>query len=219
MQSDGTFEATTLVLAVGEIRAVGVGRAGATSEFSAPFPASARQRIPARAGDGELHWVAVEGAERPVREALESFGDDELRAAWRWSADAGWQGWSPSVPEELNTLRTVRGGEALLLQLAPGPPRDFFSTESAAGVGAAIELSRGFNYISWTGFRTQAADALARLQREQPRLVSIVEQWDAEEQRWRVIWPEAPGAWSPPDWGAPVLRIRATRDGVWGQGP
>ena len=219
VRSDGAFEATTLVLAVGEIRAVGVGRAGATSEFSAPFPAPARQRIPARAGDGELHWVAVEGAERPVGEALESFGDDELRAAWRWSVDAGWQGWSPHVPEELNTLRTVRGGEALLLQLAPGPPRDFFSTESASGVGAALELRRGFNYISWTGFWTQAAEALAHLEREQPGLVSIVEQWDFEEQRWRVIWPEAPGAWSPPDWGAPVLRIRATRDGVWSQGP
>ena len=217
VQSDGTFEAATLVLAESDIRAVGVGRAGATSEFSAPFPAPARQRIPARNGESELHWVAVEGAERPVGEALASFGV-ELRAAWRWGGEAGWQGWSPRVPDELNTLRTVRGGDALLLQLAPGPPRDFFSTESTAGVGATIGLRRGFSYISWTGFRTQAADALARLAREQPGLLSIVEQWDSEEQRWRVIWPEAPGAWSPPAWGAPVLRIRATRDGVWAQG-
>ena len=64
VQGDGAFEAVTLVLAEGEIRAVGIGRGGATSEFSAPFSAPARQTIPARAGESELHWAAVEGAAR-----------------------------------------------------------------------------------------------------------------------------------------------------------
>ncbi len=219
---DGAFEAVTLVLAEGEIRAVGIARGGATSEFSAPFSAPARQTIPARAGESELHWAAVEGAARPVGEALAPLRG-ELRAAWRWSADEGWRGWSPLTPGDLNTLRTVGGGDALLLQLAPGPAYTYFSTESAVdadeGAPAVIELRRGFNVVSWNGPWTQASDALARLEAAQPGLLSIVEQWDRDEQRWRVIWPEAAGAWQPPPWGAPVLRLRATRDAVWAQGP
>ena len=215
---DGLFEAHTLVLALGDIRAVGVARGGATSEFSAPLPAPARQPIaPRRSGGDGLRLLAIEGRERPVGEALAAFGPAAI-AAWRWDAAAAqWQAWSQYAPDSLRTLRTVRGGDVLSVALAPGVPRDYFSTEHIEGVGAAIQLQRGVNLVSWTGRWTTAAEALARLDREQPGLLSIVEQWDADEQRWRVIWPAAQGAWLPPNWGAPILRLRATQSAVWNQ--
>ena len=214
VQADGTFEASTLLLAVGDIRGVSIARGGATSEFSESLPAPARQRI---AGDG-LRWVAVEGEERPPAEAFAALARD-LEAAWRWDAVSGvWQGWSPQAPEGLATLRSVRGGEVVALQLGVGAPRDYFSTASVGGVGAALELRAGVNFGSWTGRWVDGWEALERLDREQPGLLSIVEQWDVVEERWRVIWPRVEGAWDPGEWGAPALRLRATRAGVWEQG-
>ena len=216
---DGAFEAQTLVLALGDIRAVGVARGGATSEFSAPLPAPARQPIaPRRSGDDGLRLLAIEGRERPVAEALAVFGQAAI-AAWRWDAAAArWQAWSQYAPDSLHALRTVRGGDVLAVTLAPGVPREYFSTEHIEGVGAAIPLQRGLNLLSWTGPWTTAAAALNQLDQEQPGLLSIVEQWDPTEQRWRVIWPTTQGAWQPPNWGAPILRLRATQSITWQQG-
>ena len=216
VEADGTFEASTLLLAVGDIRGVSIARGGATSEFSESLPAPARQRI---AGGG-LRWVAVEGEERPPAEAFAAAAlARHLEAVWRWDAVSGvWRVWSPQVPEGLATLRSVRGGEVVALQLGVGAPRDYFSTASVGGVGAALELRAGVNFGSWTGRWMPGWEALERLDREQPGLLSIVEQWDVVEARWRVVWPRGQGAWDPGVWGAPALRLRATRAGVWEQG-
>lgn len=214
VDEDGTFEATSLLAPQGEIRAVAISRRGTgqTSQFSASMSTPDRQTI----GDPDkLQWIAIEGVERPVGEALAVL-EPSLEAAWRWDAGAGrWLAWSPRVPAALNTLTTVRGGDVLALRLLEGAPREYFSTESAGGPPASALLRAGQNLVSWNGPWVEAIAALERLDAEQPGLLSVVEQWDGE--RWRVIWPRLGGAWDPGEWGAPALRVRATSDALWVQ--
>lgn len=209
---DGTFEATSLLAPQGEIRAVAISRRGTgqTSQFSASMSTSDRQTI----GDTDiLQWIAIEGIERPVGEALAAL-EPSLEAAWRWDAGAGrWLAWSPRVPAALNTLRTVRGGDVLALRLLEGAPREYFSTENAGGPPASALLRAGHNLVSWNGPWVEAIAALEQLDAAQPGLLSVVEQWDG--QRWQVIWPRLSGAWNPEKWGAPALRVRTTRDALW----
>ena len=214
---EGTFEAISLLLPQGEIRAVAIGRRGTgqTSQFSASMSTPDRQTIAA----GGLQWIAIEGAERPVDEALASLGES-LEAAWRWSPGTRrWLAWSPHAPAALSTLSTVRGGDVLAIRLAagaPGAPGEYISNESAGGGPAAVGLRAGLNLVSWSGPWVAAVAALERLDAEQPGLLSVVEQWDGE--RWQVIWPRLSTAWDPGRWGAPALRVRATRDALWLQG-
>ena len=212
---DGTFEATSLLAPQGEIRAVAISRRGTgqTSQFSASMSTPDRQEI----GDiDKLQWIAIEGVERSVGEALAAL-EPSLEAAWRWDAGAGrWLAWSPRVPAALSTLRTVRGGDVLALRLLEGAPREYFSTESAGGPPASALLRAGQNLVSWSGPWVDAIAALERLNAAQPGLLSVVEQWDGE--RWQVIWPRLSGAWDPGKWGAPALRVRATSDALWVQG-
>ena len=212
---DGTFEATSLLAPQGEIRAVAISRRGTgqTSQFSASMSTPDRQEI--RDTD-RLQWIAIEGTERPVGEALAAL-EPSLEAAWRWDAGAGrWLAWSPRVPAALNTLPSVRGGDVLALRLLEGAPREYFSTESAGGPPASALLRAGQNLVSWSGPWVEAIAALEQLDAEQPGLLSVVEQWDGE--RWRVIWPRLSGAWDPGKWGAPALRVRVTSDALWVQG-
>lgn len=212
VDEDGTFEATSLLAPQGEIRAVAISRRGTgqTSQFSASMSTSDRQTI----GDPDtLQWIAIEGIERPVGEALAAL-EPSLEAAWRWDAGAGrWLAWSPRVPAALNTLRTVRGGDVLALRLLEGAPREYFSTENAGGPTASALLRAGHNLVSWNGPWVEAIAALEQLDAEQPGLLSVVEQWDG--QRWQVIWPRLSGAWNPEKWGAPALRVRTTSDALW----
>lgn len=212
VDEDGTFEATSLLAPQGEIRAVAISRRGTgqTSQFSASMSTPDRQTI----GDTDtLQWIAIEGAERPVGEALAAL-EPSLEAAWRWDAGAGrWLAWSPRVPAALNTLRTVRGGDVLALRLLEGAPREYFSTETTGGPPASALLRAGHNLVSWNGPWVEAIAALEQLDAEQPGLLSVVEQWNG--QRWQVIWPRLSGAWNPEKWGAPALRVRTTRDALW----
>lgn len=215
VDEDGTFEATSLLAPQGEIRAVAISRRGTgqTSQFSASMSTPDRQEI--RDAD-KLQWIAIEGVERSVGEALAAL-EPSLEAAWRWDAGAGrWLAWSPRVPAALNTLPSVRGGDVLALRLLEGAPREYFSTESAGGPPASALLRAGQNLVSWNGPWVDAIAALERLDAAQPGLLSVVEQWDGE--RWRVIWPRLGGAWDPGKWGAPALRVRATSDALWVQG-
>ena len=217
VDEDGTFEATSLLVPQGEIRAVAISRRGTgqTSQFSASMSTPDRQEFTADSIEA-LQWIAIEGVERPVGEALVAL-EPSLEAAWRWDAGAGrWLAWSPRVPAALNTLRTVRGGDVLALRLLEGAPREYFSTESAGGPPASALLRAGQNLVSWSGPWVEAIAALERLDAAQPGLLSVVEQWDGE--RWRVIWPRLSGAWDPGEWGAPALRVRATSDALWVQG-
>ena len=214
---DGTFEATSLLAPQGEIRAVAISRRGTgqTSQFSASMSTPDRQEFTTDSVE-TLQWIAIEGVERSVGEALAAL-EPSLEAAWRWDAGAGrWLAWSPRVPAALHTLRTVRGGDVLALRLLEGAPREYFSTESAGGPPASALLRAGQNLVSWNGPWVDAIAALERLDAEQPGLLSVVEQWDGE--RWRVIWPRLSGAWDPGKWGAPALRVRTTRDALWVQG-
>ena len=214
VSEDGAFEAASLLLPEGEIRATAVGRwgSGQTSEFSQPMSTPARQPISA----GGLQWIALEGAERPIEEALAPL-TTSLDAAWRWDATAGrWLGWSPDIPPALNSLETARAGDVLAVALRGEAPREYISSEQASAAAAAVQLRAGINLVSWTGPWTSALEALERLEAAQPGLLSIVEQWDGS--RWQVIWPRVTGAWDPGRWGAPALRLRAARDGVWQQG-
>ena len=76
--ADGRFQAVTLVVPVGEVRAINVANVGGTSEFSAPFPAPARQHV----AEGQ-HWLAIVGDEQPVGEAFEQLGSS-LEVVWHW---------------------------------------------------------------------------------------------------------------------------------------
>ena len=213
VDDDGAFEAVSLLLPQGEIRAVAVGRwgSGQTSEFSEPFSTPARQPIAA----GGLQWIAVEGAERPIEQALAPLLAG-LDAAWRWDPNAArWLGWSPDIPSALNSLQTARPGDVLAVALRDGAPKEYISSEQAGAAEAAAQLRAGINLVSWNGPWTSALEALERLNAAQPGLLSIVEQWDGR--RWQVIWPRVAGAWDPGRWGAPALRLRATRNALWPQ--
>ncbi len=216
---DGMFEAASLLLPQGEIRAVAIGRRGTgqTSEFSASMSTPDRQTLDRlTSAAGGLQWIAIEGAERPVDEALASLGVS-LESAWRWELGARrWLAWSPHAPAALSTLRTVRGGDVLAIRLAAGAPGEYISGESAGGGPAAVALRAGQNLVSWSGPWVAAVAALERLDAAQPGLLSVVEQWDGR--RWQVIWPRLSTAWDPGRWGAPALRVRATRDALWVQG-
>lgn len=215
VDAEGRFTAITPRLPEGGIRALSIARlgAGATSEFSQPFPVPARQPV-----DRGLHWIAIEGDERPVAEALAQLGGS-LEAAWRLDAASGvWRVWSPNAPPGLSTLRAVRGGDVLGVLLSGRPPREFYSAESARAVGASLTLEPGLNSLTWTGPWVSGVEALERLDEAEPGLLGIVWQWDAEGRRWRVIWPRLEHAWEAGDWGAPALAIRARRAGVWEQG-
>ena len=210
---DGTFAAVSLELALGDVRALSVARSGATSEFSPPLPASARQLS---SGPG-LRWIAITGGPRSPAQALAPLGPS-LHAAWRWNpADRTWRWWSPHAPEHLATLQTVHPGDVLALRLSSAAPRNFFSPTSPASTAAARQLAAGLNLLSWTGPAIDGWDALEQLERQQPGLLSVVWQWDPQQLRWRVIWPRQTGAWPPGRWAAPVLALRATRSAVWQQ--
>ena len=214
VDAEGRFTAITPRLPEGGIRAISTAHLGAgpTSEFSPPFPVPARQPV----GVG-LHWIAIEGDERPVADALAQLGDS-LEAAWRLDAASGvWRAWSPNVPPGLSTLRAVRGGDALAVLLSGRPPPEFYSAESAPAIGASLALEPGHNLLTWTGPWVSGVDALERLDEAEPGLLGIVWQWDAEGRRWQVIWPRLEHAPDPGDWGAPALAIRARRAGVWNQ--
>lgn len=215
VNENGAFEAVSLVLPQGEIRATAVGRwgSGQTSEFSEPLSTPARQPIEA----GGLQWIAVEGAERPIEQALAPLLAG-LDAAWRWDPNAArWLSWSPDLPAALNSLQTARPGDVLAVALRDGAPKEYISSKQAGAAEAAVQLRAGINLVSWNGPWTSALEALQRLDAAQPGLLSIVEQWDGR--RWQVIWPRVSGAWNPGRWGAPALRLRATRNALWPQTP
>ena len=214
--ADGRFQAVTVVVPVGDVRAINVANVGGTSEFSAPFPTPARQHV----AEGQ-HWLAIVGDEQPVANAFEQLGSS-LEVVWHLDPAARrWLYWSPRAPMALATLRTVQGGDVVLVRFGPNPPRSYFSATSLDGVGAALPLVRGQNLVSWTGGSESARAALERLEAEQPGLVGRVWQWDTSNPRalrWRLIWPLERAEWDPGVWAAPVLTVTATRDGVWDQG-
>ena len=214
--ADGRFKAVAVVVPVGDVRAINVANVGGTSEFSAPFPTPARQYV----AEGQ-QWLAIQGDEQPVADAFEQL-ETSLEVVWHWDPVARtWLYWSPRAPMALATLRTVQGGDVVLVRFGPNPPRNWFSATSLDGAGAAIPLVRGQNLVSWTGGWESARAALARLEAAQPGLVGRVWQWDTSDPgalRWRLIWPLERAEWDPGLWAAPVLTLTATRDGVWDQG-
>ena len=214
--ADGRFKAVTLQVPVGDVRAINVANVGGTSEFSAPFPTPARQHV----AEGQ-HWLAIVGDEQPVADAFEQLGSS-LEVVWHWDPVVRqWLYWSPRAPMSLATLRTVQGGDVVLVGFGRNPPRNYFSATSLDGAGAAIPLVRGQNLVSWTGGSEPARAALERLQAEQPGLIGRVWQWDTSDPRglrWRLIWPLEQAEWDPGAWAAPVLTVTATRGGVWDQG-
>ena len=71
-----------------------------------------------RAGRNIVGWTGRDGI--PAAEALARFGE-ALVAAWHWNAEAGgFERYRPGAPDGTNTLRALRRGDAIAVELASG---------------------------------------------------------------------------------------------------
>lgn len=211
--ASGRWEAVTLELPAGSIRALAVSRTRATSEFSPLWEPS--RRVKSRSGVSRLVW---RGAETAIEEAFGGRLAAMLNTVWRWDgASQSWQGWSPGIPG--SSLERVRHGDVLRVDFRRGAPENFFMPpRGLMGGAAAVPLYQGLNEVSWLGERIDAVEALLKLNDSHPRLLSVVWQWDDVHGQWRVVWPRLGAAWSPPPWtsdGEVRLLIRASGRGLW----
>ena len=215
--ADGWFEAVTLRVPTGDVRAINVANAGGTSEFSAPFPTPARQYV----AEGQ-QWLAIVGDEQPVGDAFVQLATS-LEVVWRWDPVARtWLYWSPRAPMALATLRTVQGGDLVLVGFGPNPPRNWFAATSLDGSSA--RRSHWFAGRTWSVGRAGGSRRGPRSRGWRPHSQG----WSGGSGSgiratpghcdWRLIWPLEQAQWDPGVWAAPVLTVTATRDGVWDQG-
>ena len=204
--ASGQWEATTLVLPRGELRALASTSAGATSEFSPSFMPSQRVRLTAG-----VNWFAWTGPSMSVAGAMSPLSA-WLETVWVWSASEGrWRGWSP-LAVGAGGLERLETGVVVRLQLSGRPPDEFFVP--AAGELErvdVIELKRGFNGVTWLGRNVDSLEVLAEFDAAQPGLIGQVWQWEGDS--WESIWPRVATAWDPGQWVFPALWIRAIRDG------
>lgn len=216
--AQGYWEATTLELPSGSIRALAISRSRATSEFAPPWEPSRRVKL--RSGVSQrLVW---QGAETAIGDAFAGAVGDAVVSVWRWDAvGQGWQGWAPAALG--SELARVRHGDVLHVEFRRGVPENFFMPpRGAAGGGAAVLLHTGLNEVSWLGPETDGVEALAALDEREPGLLSVVWQWDSSRNNWQVIWPVQDFSWRPPRWtgdGGVRLLIRASGSGLWWQRP
>ncbi len=215
---NGRWEAVSLELPTGSIRALAISRTRATSEFSPPWEPTRRVKV--RSGVSYLVW---RGADTSIEQAFAGRFAEALETVWRWdAASQDWQGWAPNVPGA--ELTRVRHGDVLTVEFRQGVPENFFMPpRGAAGErGAAVWLYEGLNEVSWLAGPVDGVEALTALDRAQPRLLSVVWQWDDRQGRWRVVWPRLSASWTPPRWtadGSVRLWIRASRSELWLQWP
>ena len=204
----GRWEAATLELPQGELRALAFTPAGATSEFSPAFAPSRRVVL----SEG-LNWFAWTGPAMEIERAMASI-EPWLMTVWVWVAsDGGWRGWSPLPAGNRAGLERLAPGNVVRLQVSTGAPRDFFLPAGGrVSEPAMLDLKRGYNSATWLDRDVDSLESLAELAAEQPGLIGSVWQWDGDS--WELIWPRLRGAWDPGVWRYPALWIRATRDGV-----
>ena len=161
-------------------------------------------------GFSTLGWV---GGAVTVQEA---FGDvlDQLEAVFAWDAlKKQFLSWSPSLPNALNTLRTLAPGTGLWIQLRDGGTLatptlgtgDAFLTGDAYGavvvpseqlaeggncVAPKVSLEADFNLVAWEGGTTPADAAFGGL--GAAFLGAWV--WNAAEEGYRTFNPSLPPA-------------------------
>ena len=200
--ASGRWEAATLVLPKGEIRALAFTSAGATSEFSPTFQPAQRVTL-----TGGVNWFAWTGPSIEIAEALSPLLQ-WVQTVWVYRAsEGGWRGWSPLIAGSLDRLRT---GDVVRIELSGRASRDFFVPGGGEfPAEPAIDLTTGFNSVTWLDAGVDALDTLEALQ---PDLIGSVWQWDGDS--WELIWPHLRGAWDPGLWKFPALWIRAIRDGA-----
>ena len=143
----GAVLAAALVLgAVGLTTAAAQEPDGAVAEIVArrPQPGDTMTTV-LQPGDNLVGWI--EGA-TPVTDLFDDIA--EIEAVWAWDAlRRQWSAASRRVPSELHTLRTLKPGMGLLVQVGGDEAVEW--QRSAYPARGLVELRPGYNLVAWSG--------------------------------------------------------------------
>ena len=203
---EGEWEMALGVPAGVALTVLSVDAGGNTSEFGANVVPVAPLLLPA--GFRPVAWL---GGRVDAGIAFSQVSD-RLSAAYRFQA-AGqrWEVFRPRRPL-LSDLTVVDAGDALWLQISPGPPVAW-PVLIPDGAARSVRLEAGLNFVTWSGPVTPAGEALAGV----AGVVDAVFRWNSAVSAFDLVVPSLPGRTPPALQPGDLLWVRVSGPVVWEQ--
>ncbi len=169
--------AVALIVALLFVVALNAASAQEPETVAAPRPQPTDTMVTVlRPGDNLVGWIEPEASVANLFNAVA-----EVETVWAWDAlQRQWLVASRDVPVELHTLRTLKPGMGLLVQVGGNESVEW--TRSAYPVRGLVQLQAGYNLVAWSGSDGSAIDHLALGIGWSLR---TVRRWDAATQQWQ----------------------------------